>query len=234
MTTLRKRLIRLAATLPLGPERTALVQLVAAAQRLQKLDPSGVSNDIIKHIGGVASQYRPLLGIIKSGISSSKTKNPGIVTVSYDLHDKDRDTTITWQEDFKARWSAVLDAAQAAGYSLIANPLGDAEWDQAAARQIALQTGVVGLAKVLSEDAAEAQDTLLEQLRQDMTRFNPTSINGYAADDFRAHAVKLLRKKSLRELKELAILAGVRRMPRLDPKRVTIPEAIANTLIQKR
>lgn len=201
------------------------------ARKLQRLSPGLVTREIMSKLGEVASEYRPMLGIFKSGIKTRKMRNPGLVVVGYELHDKDRDTSVPWTEDFNARWLAVVNALVAAGYTLVANPLGDQEWDQGSARRIALQTGVVGVAKPLSEGELESRSALLESLRTDLTRLGVTGPNGHAASAFKARAWEVLSKTGMRKLKELAREAGVRSLPRYGGKEVLVA-TIADAIIR--
>lgn len=122
------------------------------------LRPEQVSMDIIRAIGERASEYRPKLRIIKSGLKSEKL-TPYMVGLSYDLHSDVSEVMkdpAEWKAEYNKRWGKVLEAAKAAGYTLVGNPLSkDRVIGSPEADKIALVTGVVGVLR--SVGGSEAQ-----------------------------------------------------------------------------
>jgi hypothetical protein len=191
-------------------ESTTFVTASAPDTPLVRLSPGAVTRDIMAKIGEVASEYRPVLGRIKSGIKARKTANPGIVTLFYDLHDKDRDTSLPYMEDLTGRWTAVLDALVAAGYTLVGDPLGDQEWDPKKARVRALQTVAVGVAKPMAGEAAAAVPPVLAELLKSRSRFDLSSPSGKR--DYMRHVEKALEGVSVRKLKQFGNYVGASRI----------------------
>jgi len=99
--------------------------MVHEGVRYKTLTPGKVTADLKKQTSYMASFYQPVLGRIRSGIKCRKI-NKYLVGVDYELHRDVADIRASggkWDEEFNARWEAVLKGLIKAGYTLVAMPL---------------------------------------------------------------------------------------------------------------